>query len=208
MPQEMLGEKEERILAAARRRFGYFGYPKSTMEEIATEAGIGKTSIYYYYPTKDSLFKAVTQREQKEFMARAQAITNGPATASQRIRDYFQARLDYFRRFLNLSKLTIESYLEFRPLVADLVREFSQWEERTLRTLLREGKRNGEFVAEHPEQVVRVLLRVVRGLRLEALRTAAAMELTDAEYDQLREDTRLAVDLFLRGISVPTHEQT
>jgi AcrR family transcriptional regulator len=204
----MLSEKAERILAAARRRFGYFGYPKSTMEEIATEAGIGKTSIYYYFPTKDSLFKAVTEQEQKEFMVRAQAVTVGPAAASDKIREYFEARLDHFHRFLNLSRLSIESYVEFRPLLADLVREFSQWEERTLCALIHEGRRNGEFIAEHPEQVVRVLLRVVRGLRLGALRTSSVMELTDAEYDQLREDTHMVVELFLRGIRAPMQQQT
>ena len=41
--------KRERILSAAMSVFASRGYDKSSMEEIASRARIGKTTLYYYF---------------------------------------------------------------------------------------------------------------------------------------------------------------
>ena len=47
----------ERILDAARRQFARKSYAKTSMREIAREAGIGVGNIYNYFPGKDELFR-------------------------------------------------------------------------------------------------------------------------------------------------------
>ena len=50
-----------RILAVARRRFKQKGYSKTSMREIAEEAGIGVGNIYNYFTNKDELFHEVVR---------------------------------------------------------------------------------------------------------------------------------------------------
>ena len=47
----------KRILDAARRQFARKSYAKTSMREIAREAGIGVGNIYNYFPGKDELFR-------------------------------------------------------------------------------------------------------------------------------------------------------
>lgn len=50
---------ENRIIEAAKQVFVRKGYEATKMGDIATEAGIGRTALHYYYRTKDMLFDAI-----------------------------------------------------------------------------------------------------------------------------------------------------
>ena len=59
MKQELSGEMEERIIAAATRSFVRKGSSGTSMQDIADEAGITRTSLNYYFRSKDKLFELV-----------------------------------------------------------------------------------------------------------------------------------------------------
>lgn len=48
-----------RILAVARQQFAQKGFSKTSMREIAKQAGIGVGNIYNYFSNKDELFRMV-----------------------------------------------------------------------------------------------------------------------------------------------------
>src|SRR5262249_59966463 len=51
-----------RILDAAQELFASAGYAGSTTRETAARAGIGKRMLFYYFPTKDAVYRAVLVR--------------------------------------------------------------------------------------------------------------------------------------------------
>ncbi len=55
-------EKEHRIIDAAIRVMAEHGFQRSKMEDIASEAGITKVTLYSYFSSKDALYYAVTYR--------------------------------------------------------------------------------------------------------------------------------------------------
>jgi len=57
----MPAEKRERLLTVAAREFGLHGYEAASMNRILDEAGIGKSSAYYYFEDKADLFCAVVE---------------------------------------------------------------------------------------------------------------------------------------------------
>lgn len=59
MDTHELSSMEERIVQAAKQVFVRKGYEATKMGDIATEAGIGRTALHYYYRTKEMLFDAV-----------------------------------------------------------------------------------------------------------------------------------------------------
>ncbi len=59
---------EQRILAAASRFISQFGFDKTTMNDIAREAGVAKSTIYLRYKTRDALFEALLWAETRQFI--------------------------------------------------------------------------------------------------------------------------------------------
>lgn len=55
-------EARNRILTAAEEVFAERGYVGATTREIAERAGIGKRMLFYYFPTKDAVYRAVLER--------------------------------------------------------------------------------------------------------------------------------------------------
>ena len=67
---ELHNQAELRILEAAEKIFYSKGKQGASMQEIADEAGITRTSLNYYYRTKDKLFEAVFRNAMSQFVPR------------------------------------------------------------------------------------------------------------------------------------------
>jgi len=56
-------ENYDEILTAARSIFSKYGYKKTTLDDIAFAIKKGKSSLYYYFNSKEDIFKAVIEYE-------------------------------------------------------------------------------------------------------------------------------------------------
>ncbi len=61
-------ERPTRILEAAGRLMTRYGFDKTTMDEIAKEAGVSKGAIYLVWPGKEELVDALIEFEMKKVM--------------------------------------------------------------------------------------------------------------------------------------------
>lgn len=199
-PESRSTQKEDAIIAAAHKRFSYYGYSKTTMDEIAHDLGMGKASLYYYFPTKESLFRAVIVAEQDEFRSRAAALIAGNGSAAEKILEYVERRLDYFQKTMILSRFSMQTYSEIRPLFNDIRERFARRELHFLYQMLAAGKKAGEFTFENPRPIARVLLRVLQGLRLRMFKSGSGEDPQQKEFETLRQETRIATKIFLRGL--------
>ena len=57
---------KDEILKEAQKLFQQFGVKKTTMEDIAKAMGKGKSTLYYYYCSKEDIFDAVILKEMGE----------------------------------------------------------------------------------------------------------------------------------------------
>lgn len=60
-------DKKEQILEASEAMFHKYGYSKTSLDDIAKEAGIGKGTIYYYYESKEDIFLEVAKYHSEKF---------------------------------------------------------------------------------------------------------------------------------------------
>ena len=60
-------DKKELILDSAIGLFNRWGYAKTSVDEIARAAHIAKSTIYYYFPSKENLFIAAIEEKAEEF---------------------------------------------------------------------------------------------------------------------------------------------
>ena len=61
--EDTFAEREERILDAAAELIQRWGYKKTTIEDIARRAEVGKGTIYLHWKTREDLFIALLLRE-------------------------------------------------------------------------------------------------------------------------------------------------
>lgn len=63
MPRtKVLANRQQLILDSARALFGRYGLEKTTVEDIAREAGISKGAIYLEFPNKEELYVAIVRQ--------------------------------------------------------------------------------------------------------------------------------------------------
>jgi TetR/AcrR family transcriptional regulator len=76
---------EARILEAAKKVFILNGFEGTSMQDIATEAGINKSLLHYYFRNKEKLFAAVFSFAFQNFVPQIQEIFISDATVFVKI---------------------------------------------------------------------------------------------------------------------------
>ena len=92
-----MDERKEKILRAAKKRFERFGVKKTTMDEVAGDAGISKKTLYELFRSKDELFVSVFIRETlnvRELFLNEIALVDDPL---EKIIQLFRAAVRGFR---------------------------------------------------------------------------------------------------------------
>jgi AcrR family transcriptional regulator len=88
---------QEQILQAAKQLFQVHGLRKVTMDDVARAIGKGRSSLYYYYKSKEEILDAVMDVEIREMLtAIARAVDKAP-TAEQKIHTFCVTKLKVLR---------------------------------------------------------------------------------------------------------------
>jgi len=61
-------EREQHILDAAAELIVRYGYDKTSMSDIAEEAGVTRAIVYLHFDSKDNLFEALLYREVQKYL--------------------------------------------------------------------------------------------------------------------------------------------
>lgn len=64
-------QREQRIFEAAARLISHYGYDKTSVDDIAREAGVSKGAIYLHFKSKEELFVALVLHESALAMRKA-----------------------------------------------------------------------------------------------------------------------------------------
>jgi TetR/AcrR family transcriptional regulator len=197
---ELSREKEMLILTAAQKRFAVYGLTKVTMDEIADDVGMGKASLYYYFPTKEDIFRGVIKKEQQEFLQRMHAVVGENFAASKKLETYVKQRLKLASQLLNLSSLNYSSWMALKPIFKDLFNGFEEEECKILTHIVREGKRSLEFGGPSPEKLAQLILHILQGMRLRLIRESGPA-ISVQSYEELEREMILFIEILLHGIS-------
>jgi len=85
--------RREKLLDVADRLFRHYGPQKTTMADVARDAGIGVGTVYLEFPSKDALVEALSRRRYRAVLdAMKFASEESGARASQRLAAVLTAR--------------------------------------------------------------------------------------------------------------------
>ena len=87
-----------RILAAARRIFGEYGYSETTTRRIAKNVGIDISTLYYHWGEKQDLYEAVLQDVSEEIQSRLNQVEKN--VSGKPLKDRLEISIDMMCDYL------------------------------------------------------------------------------------------------------------
>ncbi|MCV6592156.1 MAG: TetR/AcrR family transcriptional regulator [Silicimonas sp.] len=85
-----MSERNKIILEAAMSMFARYGVNKTTMADIATEAGVARQTVYNAYQNKDDLLRAVVRAKSLESEAAVLAAWEGSREFEDKLDAFFE----------------------------------------------------------------------------------------------------------------------
>lgn len=113
---QAVNEKRGIILAAALETFSLYGIHGTRIEKVAERAGVSKTNLLYYYPSKEALYLAVLQEILDVWLAPLKAFREDLAPLVA-IREYIRLKLEVSRDNPQASRLFCLEMLQGAPVL-------------------------------------------------------------------------------------------
>ena len=192
--------KVDQIIGVAQKLFGMYGLDKVSMLEIANSLHISKASLYYYFPDKMSIYKAVLEKEHAEFISRITDMVNGIKTPGKKLSEYAVMRLEYFRRLLNLSRIRLEAYSDMKPVFRETNQIFREKEMVIVKGILESGVDNDIFRIDDITETASLFLDLLKGLRTSIITDHRTLMLDNAAFESILDRTRSFIRIFINGL--------
>jgi TetR/AcrR family transcriptional regulator len=151
--------KQEQILETAIKRFTHFGLQKTTMTEIAGDLSISKPSLFYYFPDKSSLVKAVEEKITGEYIQALNKELGTTETIEAGLTKLIEVKNGYFEKYyLLVSQVEHTDALFISKVMMEVKQSLREREIEVLATLLKKGIETGELKPLDPLKIVNLLL--------------------------------------------------
>ena len=155
-------QKYERILDALQELLENHKLQSISVSEIAETAGIGKGSIYYYFPSKDAILEALVERSYEKPLQTAKALA-GRTEISPFIRMamIFEACRNSSSEFIksenNKNSGTQEKSFLHQKYINHIITELKP----VLAEIIRQGIKAGQICFSDPDALAEIVLIVL-----------------------------------------------
>jgi AcrR family transcriptional regulator len=197
---ESVADRRARILDAAERSFCRSGFHRTTMQDVAVEAGMSPGNLYRYFPSKDALVAGLCERDR---VGLSQEFTALGATAGDFLAAFRALGRKHFEEAAAAkAKLCLEIWAEAtrNPAIAALQADFDRTLEEQLAAAFERAKTAGRV---HPSVNTRAVASIVSKLGdgLFVRRAVAA----DFDPDREIAEVFAVIEALLEGtVMVPT----
>ena len=183
LTEEELDRRRHEIFNASVHLFLNKGFRETSMREIAEATGMGKSSLYDYFKTKDEILVWAMEDEIFDLTTIVQEIVNQPVSAIDRLHQAMLRHLEflierkdfYLKLSFEVQRLAIESQQRIqvkRHAYQDLIRH-----------LIDEGIQEGAFRPVDALLVTRVLITALTPSVFTSRPTGTPQEMLDEAFD-------------------------
>lgn len=162
---------KERILSEALDIFARHGFEGARMEKIASQVGINKASLYFYFKSKEELFRQLFQDMIAKYRSNLKIMLadNVDQSSEKRLvelyREYLKynwnnAEMDFWNRIYYFPPETMKS--EIYRITDEICEEFIQY----LTEIFQEGIRQGEIRPLDPQRMAKTYYYILTCISL------------------------------------------
>lgn len=157
-------EKRALLIAATRTVVERLGPRKATLDDIAREARVSRSAVYYHFPSKGEMLKALIDHEIEQLRATVLAAVPTDAPADQRLVSHFIAMAGEVQRLVTLYTVTTDIAGELVPMAMKRVDEFQRWNQAQVTSILGDGAAAGVFLVDDPDLLAATIQASFRSL--------------------------------------------
>jgi TetR/AcrR family transcriptional regulator len=106
------GSARDQILDAAEDLFARKGLGPTTIKEIGAVAGQNPALLYYYFGSKEELYRAVLQRVMGGMLARGGAVFDSAPSPPEAIRALVEAQMEYILSHPRAPRLLVREMID------------------------------------------------------------------------------------------------
>jgi AcrR family transcriptional regulator len=148
----MAGVREEKkrrtrktILQAAVRLFGDKGYERTSIDELARAAGVGKGTIYSYFQTKSEIFLAFCEDELEQVYAEVARKTGPDARLTEQLMALFLGEFRYVTRHKDFGRLLLREMIFPKELTVERSKDLDNRYIAYLSAMCQKAQQRGEL---------------------------------------------------------------
>lgn len=156
---------KDAILKSASELFQRWGMQKTTMEDIAKACGKGKSTIYYYYKSKEEIFEAVALKEMNDIHLKVTEAIQAETTAAGKLKAYVFTSLMEVHKRVTVYDIVKKEITENDYLIKKIRTLYDSREVKIVYDILSFGIRNGEFGFYNEKELNLLSHIIVVGLR-------------------------------------------
>lgn len=187
---------KDAILDATDRLLARYGYRKMTVEDIASEAHIGKGTIYLHFASKEEVVLSHVDRIVDRLKDRLREIGSSDASAAERLRRMLLMRVMFrFDSIQHYTQSLNDLLAALRPGLLARRALYFEAEAQIFAEVLTKGRATGEFQFDDELATAHALLQATNGLLPYSLSTTEL-----GERQEVEQRTADVADLMLRGL--------
>jgi len=156
----------QKIVQVSSEIFSRYGFRKTTMEEIARALRKGKSSIYYYYKSKEEIFEAVIDHEAQVLKNELSKAIKSTTDPELRFRRYVLVRMKSFEKLSNYYNAIFNMDLDHFHFIEKQREKYDRMEIALLRYVLWHGVRTGHFNLKDTGLAALAVQTALKGLEL------------------------------------------
>ena len=178
----MAEDMRNRILDATERLLARLGYQKTTMDDIAREAGIGKRTIYLHFPSKEEVALGSIDRIVERLKERLETLAVSGESPAERLRQMLLTRVLFrFDSVREYHQSIDELFRSLRPAYMARRDRYFDEEARIFAKVLSDGCETREFAVEDSLATAQALLLATNAMLPSSLSIRELGERSDVE---------------------------
>jgi AcrR family transcriptional regulator len=155
----------DRILDAVERLLARYGYRKTTVGDLAREAGLGKRTIYLHFPSKEEVALSSIDRIVERLTARLREAAGEPAPPAERLRQMLLLRVLFrFDSVRDYRDSLDDLFASLRPAYLARRERYFAAEAEAFAAVLAEGHRGGDLACPDAPGTAQALLLATNAL--------------------------------------------
>lgn len=154
------------IIEASGSVFSKFGYKKTTMDDIARTFDMGKSSLYYYFDSKEEIFKAVVVHEADQLKRELRHVLTTTQNPKRRLKNYILVRMKTLRKLANYYNAVFSDDLAHFDFIEKIRHKYDSEEVQTLKWILDDGIKKKVFQVENTELAATAISTAMKGLEV------------------------------------------
>jgi AcrR family transcriptional regulator len=159
-------EFRKKIIISSGQIFRRFGFRKTTMDEIAKALKMGKSSIYYYFSSKEEIFEAVVLYEANVLRNELTTAIKAVESPVDKMRNYVFVRMKAFEKLANYYNAIFDKNLDHFDFIETIREKYDREELAILRLIIYDGSRKKVFNVENSEYTAIAIQTTLKGLEV------------------------------------------